>query len=219
NQELVKIDESLLRLREQEKMAQGFTQKLLQHQKEHLASQQKNKSVASDMQAQLEKILQESTASLDVINKHQQQIDDLFNTYVDNIRQKEQQANEQFAEVFQSTDMARQEITEGLKESRENLEKIRQYEVQGNQMHDRMQKQLNQVDPLKVERLSETIELTDEMCVNLQQGLENARALLSTLETKTAEVLDANEKKPAPVNVKTDHDDRPRNLFSLRASR
>lgn len=221
NHGLVQIDEGLLRLREQEKVAQGFTQKLLQHQKEHLASQQKNTMVSADVHAQLENILKESTSSLDIILKHQQQVDGLFNSYADNIRKLEQQANEQFAEVFQSTDMARQEMTAGLQESRETLEKMRQYEIQGNQMHERIKEQFSQVDPLKVERLGETVELTDEMCVNLQQGLENARALLSTLEAKTAEVIDVSEKKLSPINQKTSHDvdGRPRNLFSLRAHR
>ncbi|CAA6805066.1 MAG: Unknown protein [uncultured Thiotrichaceae bacterium] len=221
NQGLVQIDEGLSRLREQEKMAQGFTQKLLQHQKEHLASQQKNTVVSGNVHTQLENILKESTSSLDVILKHQQQVNSLFNSYAGNIRKLEQQANEQFTEAFQSTDVFREEMTSGLQESRETLEKIRQYEVQSNQMHERIKEQFNQVDPLKVERLSETVDLTDEMCVNLQQGLENARALLSTLEAKTAEVIDASEKKVAPINQKTSHDadGHPRNLFSLRANR
>nr|CAA6829990.1 MAG: Unknown protein [uncultured Thiotrichaceae bacterium] len=222
NQGLVQVDEGLLRLREQEKMAQGFTQKLLQHQKEHLASQQKNTLVSSDVHTQLEGILKQSTSSLEFIQSHQQQAGNLFNNYAQSIRALEQKAKEQFSEVFQSTDMAQQEMQAGLQESRQALEKMRQYEVQGNQMHDRIKEQFNQVDPLKVERLGETVSLTDEMCVNLQQGLENARALLSTLEKKTAEVIGADEKKQPVTNKETDlapDNGRPRNLFSLQVKR
>lgn len=221
NQGLNQVDEGLLRLREQEKMAQGFTQKLLKHQKEHLASQQKNTLISGEVHTQLESILKESTASMRFIQEHQQQIDDLFNNYADGIRKLEKQANEQFAEVFQSTDMARQEMNAGLQENREILEKLRGYEAQSSQMHERIKQQFSQVDTLKVERLGETVNLTDEMCVNLQQGLENARALLSTLEEKTAEVIDASEKKIPAIDQGNNQgsDDRPRNLFSLRANR
>lgn len=220
-QGLSQVDEGLVRLQEQERMAQGFTHKLLQHQKEHLAAQQKNTLVAADVHSQLENILKESAASLQTIRQHQQQTTDLYNSYAEGLRKLEQQANEQFAEAFQSTDMARQELTAGLQESRQNLEKLRQYEVQGSQMHERITEQFNLVDPLKVERLGETVDLTDEMCINLQEGLENARALLSTLEEKTAEVIDASEKKQPATEQSITHpaDGHPRNLFSLRANR
>ncbi|MEZ5538261.1 MAG: hypothetical protein R3F02_21860 [Thiolinea sp.] len=221
HQGLTQVDEGLIRLQEQERMAQGFTQKLLQHQKEHLASQQKNTLVSTEVHAQLENILKQSASSLEIVQEHQKQADKIYNEYAERLRKLEQQANEQFAETFQSTDMARQELTAGLQESRQNLEKLRQYEVQGSQMHERIKEQFNQIDPLKVERLGETVNLTDEMCVNLQEGLENARALLSTLEEKTAEVIDASEKKPPAVGQINDRpaDNPPRNLFSLRANR
>lgn len=221
NQGLTRVDEGLLRLQEQEKIAQGFTHKLLQHQKEHLASQQKNTLISGEVHTQMDSILKESTASMRFIQEHQQQIDDLFNNYSGGIRKLEKQANEQFTEVFQSTDMARQEMNAGLQENSQILEKLREHETQSTRMHDRIKEQFSQVDILKVERLGETVELTDEMCVNLQQGLENARALLSTLEAKTAEVIDASEKKTPAIGQGNNHssDDRSRNLFSLRANR
>ncbi len=221
NQGLQQVDEGLLRLQEQEKMAQGFTHKLLQHQQEHLTSYKKNNQTSAEIHHQLENILHSSTASLETIQEHQQQADRLFNAYTETLHKLEQQANEQFAGAFQSTDMACQELTAGLQKNREHLEKLRQYEVQGNQMYEQIKVQFEQVNPLKVARLGETINLTDEMCINLQEGLENARALLSTLEAKTAEVVNAGEKKRPDREQKAEMvpDERPHNLFSLRTNR
>ncbi|PID99976.1 MAG: hypothetical protein CSA79_05785 [Thiothrix nivea] len=221
NQGLQQVDEGLLRLQEQEKTARGLTHQLLQHQKEHLASHQKNNQVSAEIHSQLENILHSSTASLETIQEYQQQAGKLFDTYTETLHKLEQRANEQFAETFQSTDMVRQELTAGLQENRQHLEKLRQYEVQGNQMHERIKAQFEQVDPLKVARLGETVDLTDEMCVNLQEGLENARALLSTLEEKTVELVNAGEKKRPAREQKVEMvpDERPHNLFSLRTNR
>lgn len=211
---LTQMDEGLLRLREQEKMAQGFTQKLLTQQQEHSSTQKENAQLLTDTQSELADTLRESSLSLTVIREQQKKSDELLNQYTNTVLDLEQRAQEQFTETFQSIDVANQELNDSLKQARENTHKINEYEQQSNTMSTRVREQFEHVDHLKVDRLSKTIDLTDEMCVNLQQGLENARSLLATLETKTTEVLEASEKE-APSLPK--EEGKPRNLFSLRA--
>lgn len=220
-QGLSQSDEGLLRMREQEKMAQGFTQKLLEYQKEHVASQQKNMQLSGEVQSQLENMLRESSASLQIVQEQKQRSEALYQKYADELLGLEQQAHEQFTAVFQTADMARNELNEGLKEARASNEKMREHEVQSLQMHTRIKDQFEQVDDLQVDRLSKTVGLTDEMCENLQEGLENARALLTTLEAKTTEVINADdeEEPPAPAAQYNSESAKPRNLFSLRAYR
>ncbi len=220
-QGLTQVDAGLLRLREQEKMAQDHTRKLLDYQKEQLTTQQKNAQLSGEMQKQLEAILQESATSLQTIQAQNQRTDDLFKQYADGLQSLEQQAHEQFTTTFQTAEMARTELNEGMKEMRTNSEKVREYETQSLTMHSRIKTQFDQVDKLQIDRLTKTVGLTDEMCVNLQEGLENARALLSTLEAKTTEVINAHEEEP-PVSATAtanDQPEKPRNLFSLRAYR
>lgn len=218
---LTQVDEGLLRLREQEKMAQGFTHKLLEHQREHLASQQKSAKLSSTMHEQLENIIKDSAASLQTVQEQHAQSEQMFKKYTDEIQELENRANEQFTDVFQSTDMARKELNANVKEAHERTAKIRDYENQSSQMSSSINEKFEQVNELKVDRLSKTVSLTDEMCENLQEGLENARALLTTLEKKTIEVIDANEAEETPAPEKNDDNegDKPRNLFSLRAYR
>ena len=221
-QGLTQVDEGMLRLREQETMAQGYTRKLLEHQKEHLTSQQENAKLSNEMQKQLEAILQESAASLQTIQQQNKRSNALFKKYSEDLSVLEQQAHEQFTTTFQTADMARNELNEGMKETRAHNEKIREYETQSLKMHSRIKEQFEQVDNLQVDRLTKTVGLTDEMCANLQEGLENARALLTTLETKTTEVIKATEEEEPPASITTqdsDESEKPRNLFSLRAYR
>lgn len=220
-QGLNQVDEGLLRLREQEKMAQGFTQKLLEHQKEHLASQQKNAQLSGEVHTQLETMLRESTASLQTIQEQNKQSDTLFKKYSDEILGLEQQAHEQFAEIFQTTDVARTELNTSLSEARKHTAKLQEYEEEGQKMSGRIQDQFEKVDHLQVDRLTKTVSLTDEMCENLQEGLENARDLLATLEAKTTEVINAKDEEEAPALAMQDNSEsaKPRNLFSLRAYR
>lgn len=219
---LTQFDEGLLRLREQEKMAQGYTRKLLEHQKEHLTSQQENAQLSGDIQKQLETILRESTTSLQTIQAQNKRSNALFKKYSDDLLVLEQQAHEQFTTTFQTADMARNELTESMQETRTHNEKIRGYEAQSLKMHGRIKEQFEQVDNLQVDRLAKTVSLTDEMCANLQEGLENARALLTTLETKTTEVIKAGEEEEPPASAAqqdSNEREKPRNLFSLRAYR
>ncbi len=222
-QGLSQFDDSLIRLREQEQMAQGYTRKLLEHQKEHLKSQQENAQLSGEMRKQLETILQESTTSLQTIQEQNKRSDTLFKKYSDDLLALEEQAHEQFSTTFQTADMARNELNEGMKETRAHNEKIREYETQSLKMHSRIKEQFEQVDNLQVDRLIKTVDLTDEMCANLQEGLENARALLTTLEEKTTAVIKAKEEEEAPASViqqdSDESDGKPRNLFSLRAYR
>ena len=221
-QGMTQVDESLLRLREQETMAQGYTRKLIEHQKEHLTSQQANANLSNEMQKQLEAILRESATSLQTIQAQNKRSNALFKKYSEDLLVFEQQAHEQFTTTFQTADMARNELNEGMKETRAYNEKIREYETQSLKMHSRIKEQFEQVDNLQVGRLTKTVGLTDEMCANLQEGLENARALLSTLETKTTEVIKATEQEESPASATpqdSDESEKPRNLFSLRAYR
>jgi ATP-dependent Clp protease ATP-binding subunit ClpA len=74
------------------------------------------------------------------------------------------------------------------------------------------------VDKLQVDRLAKAVDLTDEMCVDLQTGLENARNLLKLLEEKTQQVfkeVDAESTNEQASSEAKRND----NLFSLSAYR
>ncbi|SKA86891.1 hypothetical protein SAMN02745130_02750 [Thiothrix eikelboomii] len=218
-QGLNQVDEGLSRLRDQEKMAQGFTQKLIENQKMQFAAQQENARLATDINAQLESMLRESNKTLHSMQAQQQQANSLFAQFTSEIQDLEQQAQEYFTSTFQTTDVARQELIHGLAETREKMAKLREQDEQGSMMGQRIRQQFEKVDKLQVDRLAKAVDLTDEMCVDLQTGLENARNLLKLLEEKTQQVLNEVETEPADTPPLTDAAKRNDNLFSLSAYR
>ncbi len=233
---LTQVDDGLLRFREQEKMAQGFTQKLVAHQKEQFSAQQENARIAIQINAQLESLLQESTRSLQGMQEQQKRADELFSHFSTGMQGQEQQAHTYFASIFQATDSARQEMQASLEETRSHLSALRKHEEQGSTMNQRILQQFDQVEKLPVERLTRTVDMTDEMCSDLQAGLENARNLLKTLEAKTTQLVNGAEASPVAPEINDvandvannqEEDDQEKdgskrkqpNLFSLRAYR
>lgn len=218
-QGLSQVDEGLGRLREQEKMAQGFTQKLIENQKMQFSAQQENARLATDINVQLESMLRESSKTLHSMQEQQKQANSLFAHFTTEMQELEQQAQEYFTSTFQTTDVARQELIQGLDETREKMAKLREQDEQGNLMGQRIRQQFDKVDKLQVDRLAKAVDLTDEMCVDLQTGLENARNLLKLLEEKTQQVLNEVDTEQANATTSTDASKRNDNLFSLSAYR
>lgn len=217
-QGLSQVDDGLGRLREQEKMAQGFTQKLIENQKMQFAAQQENARLATDINTQLESMLRESGKTLFSMQEQQKQANSLFAHFTDELQELEHQAQEYFTTTFQTTDVARQELIQGLDETREKMAKLREQDEQGNLMGQRIRQQFEKVDKLQVDRLAKAVDLTDEMCVDLQTGLENARNLLKLLEEKTQQVLKEVDAESTNEQVSSEAK-RNDNLFSLSAYR
>ncbi|HPY41115.1 MAG TPA: hypothetical protein PLM98_11400 [Thiolinea sp.] len=216
---LSQVDDGLSRLREQEKMAQGFTQKLIENQKMQFSAQQENARLATDINVQLESMLRESGKTLQSMQDQQKQANSLYAHFTEELQGLEQQAQEYFTSTFHATDVARQELTQGLDETREKVAKLREQDEQGNLMGQRIRQQFEKVDKLQVDRLAQAVDLTDEMCVDLQTGLENARNLLKLLEEKTQQVLKEVDTEQATDSTPSDPSKRNDNLFSLSAYR
>ncbi len=216
---LSQVDDGLGRLREQEKMAQGFTQKLIENQKMQFSAQQENARLATDINVQLESMLRESSKTLHSMQEQQKQANSLFAHFSTEMQELEQQAQEYFTNTFQTTDVARQELIQGLDETREKLAKLREQDEQGSMMGQRIRQQFEKVDKLQVDRLAKAVDLTDEMCVDLQTGLENARNLLKLLEEKTQQVLNEADTEQTDAQKPADATKRNDTLFSLSAYR
>jgi chromosome segregation ATPase len=196
---LGQVDDSLTRLREQEKMAQGFTRKLIEHHQEQAKSQQENTRLSSEVHHRLEEMLQESGHLLEQMKRYQQDADTVFQNFNTDMDGLESQAQQHFSSLFQTTDSARTELTAGLEESRGHLGNMRLREAQSDELSRRIGQQFEHLDHIRVERISKTLDLTEQMSSDLQKGAENARHLLSTLERAVRDVSSTlTDKAPEP---------------------
>lgn len=179
---LTQVDDSLGRLREQEKMAQGFTRKLIEHHQEQIQNQHENSRLSSEVHVRLEEMLKESSQLLEQMKRYQQDADTVFQKFSNEMDGMETQASEQFSTLFHTTDNARHELNEGLEESRQHIKTLRRREEQSSELSRRIRKQFEQIEHIRVERIAKTLDMTEQMSDDLHQGMESARELLSSLE-------------------------------------
>ncbi|OQX12481.1 MAG: hypothetical protein BWK73_14845 [Thiothrix lacustris] len=193
---LTQVDDSLVRLREQEKMAQGFTRRLIEHHHEQANNQQENARLSAEVHNRLETMLKESSHLLEQMQRYQQDADNVFLKFNTEMEGLEIQANERFSTLFQTTDLARHELSAGLEEGRKHVETMRRREEQSNDLSRRIHQQFEQIDHIRVERIAKTLDLTEQMSTDLHKGMENARDLLFSLEVAVQHVTASLESKP-----------------------
>lgn len=198
---LTQVDDSLVRLREQEKMAQGFTRRLIDHHHEQAHNQQENARLSAEVHNRLEAMLKESSHLLEQMQRYQQDADTVFLKFNTEMEGLEIQASEQFNTLFQTTDLARHELTSGLEESRKHVETMRRREEQSNDLSRRIHQQFEQIDHIRVERIAKTLDMTEQMSTDLHKGMENARDLLFSLEVAVQNVTASLDSKQAHPNV------------------
>jgi DNA repair exonuclease SbcCD ATPase subunit len=199
------VDDSLFRLRDQEKMAQGFTRKLIEHHQEQVQNQQENSRLSAAVHTRLEDMLKESGHLLEQMQRYQQDADAVFNSFSQEMSGLESQASEHFTGVFQTTDQARTELLAGLDESRQLLSEMRLREAQSDDLTRRVIQQFEQIDHLRVERISKTLDLTDQISTDLHNGVTSARQMLATLERAVSDVSATLTDNPTPVATKPLH--------------
>ena len=190
---LQEVDAGLQRLHEQERMAHSFTQKLVAHQKNGFAAQQENLRLSTEINARLEGMLNESARSLLDIQTQQRTSSELFASFSEEVQAMEKALQTQYTAVSTSGETMSAQVEKSLAQMQMHLQTMQQQEADSSHMKQHIQEQLKQVDALPLERLTRTVDITDEMCADLQVGLENAHRLLQVLEQKTVQVLDDSE--------------------------
>ena len=209
---LGQVDDSLVRLREQEKMAQGFTRRLIDHHHEQAHNQQENARLSAEVHNRLEAMLKESSHLLEQMQRYQEDADAVFLKFNTEMEGLETQASEHFSTLFQTTDLARHELNSGLEESRKHVETMRRREEQSNDLSRRIHQHFEQIDHIRVERIAKTLDLTEQMSTDLHKGMENARDLLFTLEVAVQNVtasLDSKQQPITPDAAEPEHSDEP----------
>lgn len=190
---LQEVDAGMQRLHEQERMAQSFMQKLLAHQKNGFAAQQENLRLSTEINARLEGMLNESARSLLDIQTQQRTSNELFANFSADLQTMEQALQAQYGLVNESSERVSAQVEKSLAQMQTHLQTMQQQEADSTRMNQHVHKQVAQVDALPLDRLTRTVDITDEMCADLQVGLENAHRLLQVLEQKTVQVLDDSE--------------------------
>ena len=197
---LGQVDDSLTRLHEQERMAQGFTRKLLDYHQEQARSQQDNSRLSKQVHERLEDMLVESTHLLDRMKRYQQDADAIFARFSDDMASMEGQAGDVLKNWVDSTDSARKELQASLTETQQHLGTMRLREAQSDELERKIRQHFEEVEKINVAQLSKNLDLTDQMSDHLHKGVEQARNVLSTLQ-QAVQGVTANLTERLPVEA------------------
>ena len=126
--------------------------------------------------------MRESTQLLKLLKKQQKDAEQALKHFNEELSGYEEQAYEQFDSSFQVADIARQELSANIEESRKHLESMRRYEEQSHSINVQTQKHLETLDFTKIVKLSHTLNSTQDMFTDLRDSVEEAQNMLNELK-------------------------------------
>jgi len=209
NQNLEKVDDGLDKMQRQKDMSEELMQDFLKRHNEQNTVLENNSKISDKVSESLEETLKESTHLLQTLKKQQKDAEKSLSHFNDELSGYEEQAYEQFDSSFQVADIARQELSANIEESRKHLESMRRYEEQSHSINVQTQKHLETLDFTKIVKLSHTLNSTQDMFNDLRDSVEEAQSMLDELkdiETDVKETASNVKKKVETIDDDIDDD-------------
>lgn len=182
NNNLEKVDDGLDKMQRQKDMSEQLMQDFLKRHNEQNTVLESNSKISDKVSESLEETLKESTLLLQTLKKQQKDAEQALSYFNDELSGYEEQAYEQFDSSFQVADIARQELSANIEESRKHLESMRRYEEQSHGINAQTQKHLETLDFTKIVKLSHTLNSTQDMFTDLRDSVEEAQSMLDELK-------------------------------------
>ena len=206
NENLSKVDDGLEKMQRQKSMSEELMQDFLKRHNEQNTILENNSIISDKVSESLEETLKESTHLLKLLKKQQKDAEQALKHFNEELSGYEEQAYEQFDSSFQVADIARQELTANIEESRKHLESMRRYEEHSHGINVQTQKHLETLDFTKIVKLSHTLNSTQDMFTDLRDSVEEAQNMLDELKDIETDVRETANNVVSNVK-KTDSSD------------
>jgi len=188
---LNQVDEDLGTMQHQKKLSQELLQDFLGKHKEQSELINNNFDISEKVGLTLEETLQESTLLVSLLKQHQNNAERSLSKFTEDLTGLEEQAYEQFDSSFQVADLARQELTANIDESRTHIKSMRRHEEQSQQLNRQTQKNLEVLDYSKIMKISKTLDSTQDMFTDIHRRVEDTKKLLDELKDIETDVKEA----------------------------
>ena len=140
-----------------------------------------NNELAEQVRSHLNMTLEESTQLLDHLRTNQGKADTAYERYMESMSGYENDLYAEYDSAFQSADMARQELSASVDESRIHVESLRRYEEQSRVIKETTESNLKQLDVKAINKLSDTLETTQQTFQSLSKKVAEAQQALNSL--------------------------------------
>ncbi len=198
---LNQVDEDLGTMQHQKTLSQELLQDFLGKHKEQSELINNNFDISEKVGRTLEETLHESTLLVGLLKQHQDNAEKSLNKFTDDLTDLEEQAYEQFDSSFQVADLARQELTANIDESRTHIENMRRHEEQSQQLNKQTQKNLEVLDYSKIMKISNTLDSTQDMFTDIHRRVEDTKKLLDDLNNIEVDIKKATKNREENNNM------------------
>jgi len=198
---LEKVDDGLDTMQRQKNLSQELLQDFLDKHNEQSELINKNSDLSEKVGEALEATLQESNQLIEVLRKHQENAEKSLKQFTDELTHYEEQAYEQFDTSFQVADLARQELSANIDESRKHIETMRRHEEQSHNLNMQAQKNLEALDYSKIVKLSNTLDSTQDMFSDIRTKVDEAKQLLDELKDIEVDIRETANNVENAINL------------------
>ncbi|PID46410.1 MAG: hypothetical protein CSB47_04120 [Proteobacteria bacterium] len=175
------LEVGIKRVQQQDAHSYQLAQHITAQHSLQLSNLEANNELADQVRLRLNQTLDESTQLLDHLRSSQSKADEAYQKYMESIGRYENDLYTQYDSAFQGADMARQELSAHVNESRIHLENLRRYEEQSRYIKETTESNLQQLDVKSINELSTTLETTQQTFQSLSKKVAEAQHALNSL--------------------------------------
>lgn len=175
------LEVGIKRVQQQDAHSYQLAQHITAQHNLQLHTLEANNELAEQVRARLDTTLEESTQLLEHLRSNQAKADAAYERYMDSISGYENDLYTEYDAAFQSADMARQELSASVDESRIHVESLRRYEEQSRVIKETTESNLKQLDVKAINQLSDTLETTQQTFQSLSKKVAEAQQALNSL--------------------------------------
>lgn len=203
DENLLKVDADLETMQDQKEISQELLRVFLEQHNEQRDLVDKNSLVSQEVSKTLEATLKESNQLVVTLKEHQKSAERSLKQFTEELTHYEEQAYEQFDTSFQVADLARQELSANIEESRGHIETMRRHEEQSHTLNMQTQKNLEALDYSKIMKLSNTLDSTQDMFTDIRNKVGDAKTLLNELKDIETDIRETANKVEEEASTTT----------------
>jgi len=196
------VTDGIVKMQQQKDLSQDLLQEFLDQHSQQSKLLQENSELSIKVNDKLEESYEASKKLIKLLNKNQDKVERSLTNFTEKLTGYEEQAYEQFDTSFQVADLARQELTANIEESRNHVETMRRQEVQSHSLNSQTMKNLETLDYSKIVKISNTLDTTQDMFNEMHSKIEETRSMLDELKEIETDIKKTASEVESAVKVK-----------------
>jgi len=187
---LKRVESGIEELEQNEIKSRLISKKMVKAYQQQSETLIENASTSDKVRTNLQKAFEESKHLLLQLDQHRKTAKKSFQQFNNELSNYESQTYEQFDNAFQANDIARQELTANINESRQHIDNLRRYETECRNIKLQTRNHLDSMNSKSIKEFAITLQNTQQMFATLQNDMKDAQHVIETLHNQTHTIVD-----------------------------